>query len=405
MNGLNFDITFHNTAEGLLVTDSEGKISHLNPSIEFMFGYDKTELLGKEIEMLIPDAARQKHIHNRASFMKNPHPRAMGKGMNLNARKKDGTVFPVEISLSPVIFEDKTFVLAFVVDVSDKVEKARVLEIMNANLEKEVEKRTLFLQEAVSELERTKQELNEALENEKHINDMKTSFVSTVSHEFRTPLATILSSLDLMEQYVEQNDIEKQRKHFNRIRNTIEGLTEILNDVLRLGRLDEMKVEVSKKVFDLKQFIEETIEEINGLLKKGQRLQFDCNGKSCDINTDRNILRHILCNLISNAIKFSAEGTVISLSADVKENYFIFSIQDHGIAISKEDQKKLFTRFFRGNNANAIQGTGLGLHIVQKYLDLLGGKIECKSQLNKGTQFILTVPLNVDENKAQVSHG
>lgn len=140
-------------------------------------------------------------------------------------------------------------------------------------------------------------------------------------------------------------------------------------------------------------------------MKKGQRLQFDCNGKSCDINTDRNILRHILCNLISNAIKFSAEGTVISLSADVKENYFIFSIQDHGIGISKEDQKKLFTRFFRGNNANAIQGTGLGLHIVQRYLDLLGGKIECKSQLNKGTQFILSVPLNVDENKAQVSHG
>jgi PAS domain S-box-containing protein len=393
MVNLSFEIPFNNAAEGMIVADNKGFIVHVNTSAERMFGYSREELSGQPIEQLLPQRVRERHVQHRENFNQNPHTRPMGKGLELFARRKNEEEFPVEISLSPFNFNEVTYVLAFIVDITEKKEAAQKLEKYYSNLEKEVEKRTMVLKEAVSELEKTKIELNEALSKEKKLNDLKSRFVSMVSHEFRTPLATVHSSVDLAEKYLDQQDPESQRKHFRRIRASLKGLTAILNDVLSLGRLEEGKINVSPESIDFHTFFSELVEEMQSIAKEGQTLQFSTKGDPVAMQADKNILRQIATNLISNAIKFSEEHMSIQILAGVDSGILELTVTDKGIGIPEEDQKNLFKSFFRGQNASTIQGTGLGLNIVTKYLQLLGGDIDFTSTEGAGSRFTVRIPV------------
>ncbi len=382
------DALFFYATEGILVIDEKGEIVRINPSAEKLFRYDKDELLGKKIEILVPQRHEKKHNEHRKKYNQSPHARSMGTGMELFGFRKDGTEFPVEISLSPYVSDKGKFVIAFIVDITLRKKSEENLLNYSTELEKQVKNRTLVLEEAIEELERTQTDLNAALEKERELNEFKSRFVSMASHEFRTPLAIIMSSLSLVTKYGELNEKEKQKKHISRIKSAISDLTDILNDFLSVSKLEEGKVICVSENFVLSEFISEIITEMQPLAKKGQKIINEHIGKNV-IFLDKKLLKNILFNLISNAIKFAPEGKPVIIKSLCSDSEISILIKDNGIGISPEDQKHLFERFFRGRNATHIQGTGLGLNIVAKYAELMDGTIEFESEEMKGTTFII----------------
>ena len=385
------DAIFQFATEGILVTNEKSEIININPSAEKLFGYEKGELIGQKIEVLIPKRYTEKHISHRDNFQENPHARSMGEGMELFGAKKDGTEFPVEISLSPYSNQQGKFVVAFIIDISRRKLAEEKLKNYSVDLEKQVGNRTLILQEAITELEKTKNELNQALDKEKELNELKSRFVSMASHEFRTPLATIMSSLSLVKAYGEQNDSVKQSRHIQKIKSSIGNLTDILNDFLSVSKLEEGKVEHVQEQFEIQRYIKDVISEMELFCKTGQKISYHHTGGEM-VLLDKKLIKHILYNLLSNAVKFSSENKKITISTERTETEFKISVEDQGIGISQKDQKHLFQRFFRGKNASNIQGTGLGLNIIENYIELMNGTINFTSVENEGTTFNLSFP-------------
>lgn len=384
---------FENATEGILVSDEQGRVVDANPAACRLFGYSAEEFVALHISDLIPRRYAFNHGHQHAQYMKAPSPRTMGSGRDLHALRKDGSEFPVEISLSPFRSGDAVLVMAFIIDITQRKEAEDKLKNYSIELEQEVENRTLILSEAIQELEQTKADLHDALIKEKELNDLKSRFVSMVSHEFRTPLATILSSLALVRKYGEINDAAKQDKHLDRIRTAVNNLTDMLNDVLSLSKLEEGRVLVTPEPVSIPAFVTEQVQDLQPVAPAGQEISYTHEGSDEPVLTDRKILRHILFNLLSNALKFSPEKTPVELYTRLSENRLEITVRDHGIGIAEEDQRHLFERFFRAQNAVNIQGTGLGLNIVSRYVELLQGTITLRSQLGQGTEFILHLPI------------
>ncbi|CAN5361820.1 hypothetical protein BH11BAC2_BH11BAC2_19280 [soil metagenome] len=399
------DVLFNFATEGIIVANDKGQILLMNPAAAKMFGYAVDELIGQKVEQLIPDQEKENHIVNREKFTKNAHARPMGLGLDLFAKRKDGSLFPVEISLSPVEQMGEKFIIGFIIDISARKQielsvkekqkelerVAAVLIATNEELEKKVSDRTKVLQEAIRELERSRNELRLALDKEKDLNDLKSRFISMASHEFRTPLTTILSSASLIEDYKLQEQEEKKKKHLVRIKSAVNNLNDILSDFLSISKLEEGKVHAVYQNFNLKILIEELASELQVTAKSGQTIVPKHIGKE-QVNYDKKLFKNILINLISNAIKFTPENKNIYVNSRADQYTTSIEVIDTGIGISEEDQKHLFERFYRGKNATNIQGTGLGLHIVGNYVDLMKGHIILKSELNKGTTINITFP-------------
>ncbi len=384
------DALFEYATEGIIISDKTGKIIKANPSSERLFGYDQGELIGKIIEDLVPMRYKDTHVHHRENYNKSPHARSMGKNMDLHARRKDNSEFPVEISLSYYKKEEDTHVIAFIIDITERKKHQENIIKLNQDLEKKVDERTKVLHEALLELENSKEQLSEALEAQKELGEMKSRFVTMASHEFRTPLSTILSSISLVSKYNDKGD-DKINKHVHRIKSAVTNMTLILNDFLSAEKLDEGKVFVRKEEVDLENLINEILSEINGILKTGQKVNYVHKGNSTAF-IDKQMIRNILLNLISNAIKFSPENKSIQLNVSITPQEIEISVADEGVGIPKEEHEHLFERFFRAKNVTNIQGTGLGLNIVRKYLESMEGKINFTSELNKGTTFTLNIP-------------
>ncbi|MDF2438694.1 MAG: sensor signal transduction histidine kinase [Bacteroidota bacterium] len=385
------DALFLYATEGILVANDKGEITKVNPSAEKLFGYNQGELDGKKIEVLIPKRLEQQHVGHRDRYNVHPHARSMGAGRELYGLKKDGTEFPVEISLSPYSTPEGRFVIAFIVDITIRKQTEEQIKNYSSELERQVKNRTLILEEAIEELEKTKKDLHKALDKEKELNELKTRFVSMASHEFRTPLTTMMSSLSLVNKYAEQNDSDNRNKHVSKIKNSINNLTDILNDFLSVSKLEEGKIINQPESLNLKEFVTEVVSEMKGMAIHGQQLNYRHTGNE-DVSLDQKLLKHVLFNLISNAIKFSPEGGTVEIISQVTNTSVKITVKDSGIGIPKEDQKHLFERFFRGHNATHIQGTGLGLNIVANYIELMNGSIDVESEEYKGTTFIIIIP-------------
>jgi len=384
---------FEYATEGIVIADKSGTIVGANPSAERLFGYSHHELLGKVVEDLIPQRLAGRHMKHRERFNAHPHSRPMGKNQDLFARRKDDSEFPVEISLTHYEQDGQTMVVAFIIDITERKQHENNIRRLNMELEEKVEERTRVLQQALQELELSKEQLSKALESEKSLNDMKSRFVTMASHEFRTPLSTILSSVSLISRYNTEDEDEKRQKHVQRIKSAVTNLTLILNDFLSAERVDEGKILVRSETVCVPEMTNEVLTEINGLLKTGQSVSYSHDGADT-IATDKQMIRNILLNLVSNAIKFSPESRKIAVHTAVAGEQLHIEVQDEGLGIPPEEQKHLFERFFRARNVTNIQGTGLGLSIVLKYLEMLGGTIRFESELHKGTTFFIRIPDN-----------
>jgi len=358
------------------ITDQKGIIKHVNNNFCKISKYSKGELIGQDHRIINSGYHSKEFIRNLWVTIANGR---IWRG-ELRNRAKDGTIYWVDTTIVPFLNEQgKPYqYLAIRSDITQRKLAEEQLLRINEDLENKVRERTL--------------ELTYALEKEKELNEMKSRFVSIASHEFRTPLSAILSSTSLVEHYTKPEQEEKRKKHVDRIKSSVRNLTSILDDFLSLEKLEQGKVEAHSIEFNLKEFIEDAIEEMEGMSKrKQQKINFHFTGEE-EIHQDKKILRNVLLNLLSNAVKYSPEGKEIHVAAGVNDGKVILSVRDEGIGIPAEAQKNLFDKFFRAKNATNIQGTGLGLNIVKRYVELLDGTIGFTSKENVGTTFTVNFP-------------
>ncbi len=541
LNDDSFHALFNYASIGIVITNAAGEIQMANKYIDQQFGYNEGELIGRKVEILIPSRYSSRHVKHRENFNSNPHSRPMGLGMELSGLKKDGSEFPVEVSLGHYKIEGDSYSLAFINDITQRKETEHAIIQLNTHLEEkvkegsqslaitveqlgnqikvterkdaELERVNTFLNNIwnhagaiifvtdkdglleffnpaaekwlgftsgevigkmhvtnfhmpeelkqrahelsritekevapgfeifttvsaldsdnnqewhyvrkdgsdffvslnitqlkdtqggvsgylgiaidISEKKKAEAELRAALEKEKELNELKSRFVSMASHEFRTPLSAVLSSAYLLSRYAKTEEQPQREKHIQRIVSSVTSLTEILNDFLSVGKIEEGNIDVNYREYDVKEQMKEIVQELQHLLKRNQTISYRHIGKSSLVYLDVSMMKHIVINLLSNAIKFSSEQSVIELVTEKKAGKLILSVRDHGLGIPEEDIDKLFRRFFRSSNVTNIQGTGLGLHIVSKYAELMNGKIECESKLGEGTKFTITFP-------------
>jgi PAS domain S-box-containing protein len=374
------------------LVNKEGDIILANEQALSLFDYKQNEITKVKVEDLIPMRFRGNHEQHRNRYENKPENRPMGRGMKLVALKKNGTEFPVEISLGHYLIDNEPYVIAFIVDITTRLAFENLLRTQKEEVESVNKQMEKLNEELEHKVEVRTHELSKALSKERELSDLKSRFVSMASHEFRTPLSTILSSVSLIGKYTEAAEQDKRDKHILRIRSAVNNLTDILNEFLSLGKIEEGKIQVHLSIFNIKEQVRLIISEIGPILKKGQYINYNHEGLT-QVNLDTSLLRNILINLISNAIKFSPEGANIWVDSRCTESEITLTIKDEGLGIPEEDMKHLFERFFRGKNVVNIQGTGLGLHIVSKYVELMGGKIEVESQLEVGT--IFTIKFNI----------
>ena len=410
---------FVNAGEGILIADSKGQIKLANDRANLLFGYEGLELENKSVEDLIPSHLRKHHVNHRSNYIKNPTTRPMGSGRDLVGLKKSGDEFPLEISLSHMKHEGEHLVIAFVTDISQRKkqelalaesrsklenytqqlenkvkERTRELEHLNLGLESQIRERKLAeqaLKESLEEIKKAEKEILKALEKEKELNEMKTRFISMASHEFKTPLTTVLSSANLLAKYTQTDEQDKRQRHIDKIKSSVQNLNNILNDFLSLERLESGHIQVNSKEITLNELLLQIKDNFEHTLKKGQKITFDFK-KDLTIQSDPHLIQNIVINLVSNAIKYSPDQKPVSVITDCDDDEVIIKVIDQGIGIPEADQKNLFERFFRAGNVSNIGGTGLGLNIVKRYLDLLNGKIYFTSKVGEGTTFMIRFP-------------
>ncbi|MBX0293071.1 PAS domain-containing sensor histidine kinase [Hymenobacter sp. HSC-4F20] len=394
-----FEAVFASATIGIIVCDRPGTIVSANQFAQQLFGYAPEALLGQRIELLVPEAAGGPHHERlRASFNAHPQVRSMGHNRDLLAQRQDGSVFPVEVSLSYFYLDEELYVVSYILDITFKKEAERELiaqrqrvERLNAELEQKVADRTHALLSTLEQLEQRSQELTQALRAEQELGELKSRFVSMASHEFRTPLTAVLTSTALIEKYPGTDQQDKRLRHLQRIRASVNHLNDILEEFLSVGRIEEGRIEARPVALDLPALVRETVADVQGLRKTGQTiaLELACPGP---VHLDPSLVRKILVNLLSNALKYSGENTQVALQAQCQQGQVSIRVQDQGVGISPEDQQQLFERFFRARNVTNIPGTGLGLYIIGRYLELMGGTIALQSQPGVGTTVTVTLP-------------
>ena len=379
------EMLFSTAAEGLVLVDRSGMIRMLNPRLLELFGYAKGELLGRSIETLLPENYRAVHVAHRSTYNAKPAKRHMGQGRELNGLRKDGTIFPVEVGLNHFTVDNEMYAMALVTDITERRKAELALQYNTAELEKRVEERTAELANGAHAVEI-------ALEREKELSALKSRFVSMASHEFRTPLSTIMGSADLIARYTEGPGNEKVHKHVQRIRTKVRDLTAILNDFLSFERISQGDLPSVPEELDIVHVCIGLIEELRSMAKPGQALEYDHTSDERTVTLDRGMLTNTITNLVTNAIKYSPEGRPIILRTAVDDGCLRIAVIDKGMGIPPADRAHLFEPFFRAQNVLTIQGTGLGLNLVKRYLDLMGGEISFTSTPEEGTTFNVRIP-------------
>lgn len=406
-NKKEFNILFEAASEGIIVVDASQTIVAANKSVEKMFGYNAGEMINQPLTILIPSTYHPNHGEHFKTFLAHSEKRPMGHGRDLYGIKKDGTQFPVESGLNPFVIDGAQYVMSLIIDISVRKETERQIVELNTHLEDKIKMRTNELQESIQELQslnlnlegeikkrkQAEKKIKNALQKEKELNELKTKFLSLVSHEFKTPLSGILTSATLAEKYIQENQQDKREKHLGTIRNKVHYLNNILNDFLSIERLDAGSGQYKYNSFSLKRLINEVVYNANVTLKSGQELIYPQEMEDMMLYQDEKILELILSNLIGNSIKYSPEDTLIKFEVSPIENAIIFMVEDQGIGIPQKDQKHIFERYFRAENAVLNQGTGIGLNIARTHLENLGGSIEFTSIENEGTKFIVKIPI------------
>lgn len=396
-----FGILFEAVSEGVIVVNKSQEIVACNSSANDIFGYEEEDLNGQPLQQLIPQNYHHNHGDHFKSFLNNSGKRKMGKGRDLFGLRKNGKAFPVEVGLNPFSLNDQHYIMAIIIDITVRKEQESQILSLNTELEQKISERTDELNEKVSQLKKeikkrieAENKIKESLREERELNELKTKFLSLVSHEFKTPLSGILTSVILAGKYTKEDQQDKRDKHHKTIQNKVKYLNNILNDFLSIERLETGKVNYLFSSIPLSKVINEVVYNANMLLKEGQKINYPQNINDIVIEFDEKILELVLSNLLHNAIKYSPENSFIDIEVIQENKSLIINVNDQGFGIPAKEQKFIFNRYFRAENALLLQGTGIGLNIAKTHLENLGGSLSFTSEENVGSSFIVQLPIN-----------
>ena len=410
-----YKICFDSLLEGLCITNEEGRIVIINSAFEEIFGYDEAELLGKKITLLIPESHRSIHIKHFQNYLRSPKKYKKGKGREFLGLHKNGRILDLEIGLNYFEYEGVFFAKALVSEIGTRKQKELLIKEKNRNLEFEVQERTSQLIRVVSKLESSNLKLKEkikekiiaenrakvAFEREKELNVMQKKFISMVSHEFKTPLSGIMTSASLIEKHNENQGNKRISNHAGTVKRLVIQMNSILDDFISLEKTESENYPLRSSKFKFCDLINKIVTEAHAILKEGQIIKFSTCESPIEVWQDKKVVEIIIKNVLYNAIKYSPIHSVIKIKVH-RNDLLKISIEDSGIGIPKEAQQHIFDRFFRANNALTIQGTGIGLNTVKRYLEKLDGNIEIQSEENHGTKVILKLPIDYKKLKKQV---
>lgn len=380
-----------NAIDGIISINGSGIVQSINPSACKLFGYLPEEVIGNNISLLMPMPDSLQHDHYIRRYQVTHKPRIIGIGREVTGLRRDGSTFPLRLGVSEVKYHEETFFVGFIHDLTQQKEAEERLRDYTAHLEELVELRTQSLNETIMALESAKEQISNSLESEKELNQLKSRFISMASHEFRTPLSTIQLSASLIDKYAEPSGMVEISKHANKIKASVTGLTAILNNFLQIEKLESGKVSANFSDFDLTKLAIEITDEMQSLAKANQKISYKNLSRDTMVNLDENLIKNCIINLITNAIKYSGEGSLIEFTTEIGPKCII-TVKDNGIGIPAEDQKYLFGAFFRARNTGNILGTGLGLNIVARHVEMMHGEVTFESGPQHGTIFKLTFP-------------
>ncbi|MGB3560052.1 MAG: PAS domain S-box protein [Geitlerinemataceae cyanobacterium] len=363
-----FRSLIENALDIIMILDPDGTIGYVSPSVEKVLGYAVADLLGKNVvEFIHPEdwiATQDLPQTTLRERLTNPrHDRHPPRPMEFRNRHRDGSWRILEAIGQP--FVDNTATLRVMVNARDITERKRLDEIRSA------------------------------LEREKELSALKTRFFSMASHEFRTPLSTALAAAQVLENSPnEWENSEKRLRNLHRIQDSVRNMVQLLDDILTINRAETGNLAFNPKPLNLERYSRLFVEEMQLSAGTGHTLTFTCQGTAIPVCLDEKLLRSILANLLSNAIKYSPQSENVFLSLEFQSDTVILSVEDRGIGMSSGDRQQLFEPFHRGKNVRNIPGTGLGLVVVKKCVDLHQGKIEIHSEVGVGTTCVVTLPLN-----------
>lgn len=479
-------------SEGIVVCTPDGVIAYANPAACQLFGYTEHELEGQSIDVLVPERVRGGHAHLRSNYAAHPGRKPMGQGRDLSGRRKDGSEFPVEVSLTPIESENGLAIAALITDITERIRLQEQILRLNRLLEKQVMDRTrelnysqqlyravarnypngtisvldeslhyefvegkeLYALRITSEalhgsayLEQLPEEIRDAvaerlrralagedqqftlehhgehyridavalhmegapkvlvveqnvsavtlaLQKERHLNELKSRFVSMASHEFRTPLSTISSSADLAEHHLERNNPERAEVHLGRIRRSVQHLVSILDDYLSLEKFEEGSWDDAPSEVDVAGLLRSQVAQHERTLRPGQTLHLTVSpaAEGTALLPPKAVIG-VAANLISNAIKYSEEGDAVRVALDRDASgSWRLQVSDEGVGIADSDKELIFNRFYRGEGVHHIPGTGVGLDLVAQFIHGLGGSISFTSAIGEGSTFVAVWP-------------
>ncbi|HKK58700.1 MAG TPA: PAS domain-containing sensor histidine kinase [Salinivirga sp.] len=374
---LKLEAVFNNPIAGLNILNKNGDIESINQAMADELGESQNSLEGTSIKKFLNKKSKELLSEYMQHSAEKPEDEKQ-ETIELQINRPEKSDRHIELALSDTYIRKELFFIGVVKDITP--EKA--------------------LQKKLEEQKAEKEKIKANLEKEQAISELKNRFVSMASHEFRAPLAGLLSSVNLIDRYItnSKNHWEKFpyhthiEKHLKILKKALHNLQSILNEFLSIGKLEAGKLESQTQIFHLGDFFHTHKEQVNEIITPPQQLNYNCNRCNIKVEMDKTFLHNILNNLISNASKYSPKDTTINLKAHTKNNKLFITVKDQGMGIPTGQQSKIFDHFFRADNVANLQGTGLGLTITKKYVQLMNGQLTFESQENKGTQFNVELP-------------
>ena len=379
---MKFRSVAQSASDAIVSADDRGMIFAWNKGAQIIFGYDEEEILGKSLTVLMPEQYQERHLRGLERMRAGGEGHILGRTIELAGVRKDGTEFPLELSLAMWKTGAGTFYTGIIRDITERKRAEQALQALTVSLEEKVKERTAELEVA----------RDQALVATK----LKSEFLASMSHELRTPLNAIIGFSEVLSEKMFGELNAKQQEYILDILSSGRHLLSLINDILDISKVEAGRMELELSTFGISALLESTVALVRERAKRsGVQLTTEIDPRCAEFTADERKVKQVLLNLLSNAVKFTPRGGQVSLKASLIDNAMNISVTDTGVGIAPEDQQRVFEEFYQasGDYSRKREGTGLGLALAKRYVELHGGHIWVQSEVGHGSTFIFNLPV------------